>query len=159
MYLKNILDEDFVNYKKPSMYLAFPYCTFKCEKDCGIKCCQNSELMLAQNFEVSIETIIKRYLSNPISKAVVCCGLEPLDSYDDIISLLTKLRFEYNCDDDFVIYTGYKKEEILDKVEQLSAFKNVIIKFGRFIPNAEPRFDDVLKVKLASSNQYAEKIS
>lgn len=159
MYLKSILDEDFVNYKKPSMYLAFPYCTFKCEKDCGIKCCQNSELALAQNFEVSIETIIKRYLSNPISKAVVCCGLEPLDSYDDIISLLTKLRFEYNCDDDFVIYTGYKKEEILDKVEQLSAFKNVIIKFGRFIPNAEPRFDDILKVKLASSNQYAEKIS
>ena len=159
MYLKNILDEDFVNYKKPSMYLAFPYCTFKCEKDCGIKCCQNSELALAQNFEVSIETIIKRYLSNPISKAVVCCGLEPLDSYDDVISLLTKLRFEYNCDDDFVIYTGYKKEEILDKVEQLSAFKNVIIKFGRFIPNAEPRFDDILKVKLASSNQYAEKIS
>ena len=159
MYLKSILDEDFVNYKKPSMYLAFPYCTFKCEKDCGIKCCQNSELALAQNFEVSIETIIKRYLSNPISKAVVCCGLEPLDSYDDIISLLTKLRFEYNCDDDFVIYTGYKKEEILDKVEQLSAFKNVIIKFGRFIPNAEPRFDDILKVRLASSNQYAEKIS
>lgn len=159
MYLKNILDEDFVNYKKPSMYLAFPYCTFKCEKDCGIRCCQNSKLALAKNFEVSIETIIKRYLSNPISKAVVCCGLEPLDSYDDIISLLMKLRFEYNCDDDFVIYTGYKKEEILDKVEQLSAFKNVIIKFGRFIPNAEPRFDDILRVKLASSNQYAEKIS
>ena len=35
--------EDFTNYKKPSMYIAFPSCTFKCEGECGQKICQNSK--------------------------------------------------------------------------------------------------------------------
>ena len=38
---------------------------------------------------------------------------------------------------------------------RLSKFANVIIKFGRFIPNQKPHFDEVLGVELASPNQYA----
>ena len=70
---------------------------------------------------------------------------------------ITQLRVE--CLDDVVIYTGYNKEEIIDKVLVLSQFKNIIIKFGRYIPGQEKHYDNILGVYLAANNQYAEKIS
>ena len=63
------------------------------------------------------------------------------------------------CDDDIVIYTGYNKEEIVDKITQLADFKNIIIKFGRYVPNRPSRYDEILGITLVSDNQYAEKIS
>ena len=36
--------------------------------------------------------------------------------------------------------------------------KNIIIKFGRFIPNRPSRYDEVLGVELASDNQFAKRI-
>lgn len=159
MILKDILDEDFVNYKKASMYIAFPYCTFKCEKDCGIKCCQNSSMVQQKNMECNPDKIIKRYVDNEITHAIVCCGLEPLDSFNDVVTLLDLLRNKYHCNDDFVIYTGYKEEEVEDKVKQLSQYPNVIMKFGRFVPNQESRYDEVMGINLASPNQYGKKIS
>lgn len=158
MIIKDILDEDFVNYKKPSMYIAFPYCSFKCEKECGIACCQNSKLALSKNIELSADNIVERYMNNPITKAIVCCGMEPFDSFSDILELLVKLR-DRKCCDDFVIYTGYYKQEIQDKVNSLKSYPNVIIKFGRYIPNQSSIYDPILGVNLASNNQYAEKIS
>ena len=50
-------------------------------------------------------------------------------------------------------------EEIIDQVEKLMDFKNIIIKFGRYIPDRPSKFDEVLGVTLASDNQYAERIS
>ena len=44
MKIKGIIAEDFVNYKKPSMFIGFPTCTWKCEKECGIEMCQNKGL-------------------------------------------------------------------------------------------------------------------
>ena len=38
-------------------------------------------------------------------------------------------------------------------------WENIIIKFGRYIPNQEKHYDDVLGIELASDNQYAEVIS
>ena len=38
-------------------------------------------------------------------------------------------------------------------------YKNIIIKYGRYIPNQTPHRDEVLGVNLASDNQYAERIS
>ena len=32
MIIKGLIDEDFINYKKPSMVIEFPYCNFKCDK-------------------------------------------------------------------------------------------------------------------------------
>lgn len=159
MIIKNILDEDFVNYKKPSMYVAFPYCTFKCEKEAGAKFCQNSPLALAANISIGEEELIERYLNNTITKAIVCCGLEPMESFPELVSLLNKLRCQYHCDDDFVIYTGFNKDEILTKIDVLKQYNNVVIKYGRYKPGQAPHFDEVLGVKLASDNQYAERIS
>ena len=39
--IKQLSIGDFVNYKKPSLLIGLPYCSFKCEKESGIACCQN----------------------------------------------------------------------------------------------------------------------
>lgn len=157
MKLRGLIDEDFVNYKKASMFLIFPHCTWKCEKECGIKCCQNSSVAKLPIIEIETDKLIKRYLENPITHAIVLGGLEPLDSFDEVIELISKLR--ENSQDDIVIYTGYKEEELNQKLEILKKYSGIIVKFGRFIPNAKHRYDEVLGVELASENQFARRIS
>ena len=159
MIIKGITDEDFVNYKKSSMMIAFPYCTFKCDKECGRVVCQNSPLANEPNIEIETEQLIERYLNNGITEAIVCAGLEPLDSFDELSKFILYLRDQYHCNDDVVIYTGYNKEEIpKNHIKELSNCINVIIKYGRYIPNQEPHYDEVLGVNLASDNQYAERL-
>jgi hypothetical protein len=157
MKLKGIRMEDFTNYKKPSMYIAFPSCTFKCERECGKKMCQNSSLTLAPDIDISINSLIERYMDNPITHAVICAGLEPFDSWEDLQCFI--MNFRYWSGDDLVIYTGYNKEEIQDKIEWLRLYEPIIVKFGRFVPNQQPHYDEILGIKLASDNQYAERIS
>ena len=153
MKIKGLISEDLVNYKKPSMTIIFPYCTFKC----GEGYCQNSELAKAPIIEMNVNNLVDRYINNPITEAVVMQGLEPFDSWNDLKSFIHELR-EY-CNDDIVIYTGYDKNEIIEKINELSKYTNIIVKFGRYIPNQEKHFDDLLEVYLASNNQYAERIS
>lgn len=156
MIIKGIIDEDFINYKKPSMIIEFPYCSFKCDKECGQQVCQNSTLANEPNISISVYKIIDRYLNNPITKAIVCQGLEPFDSKNDLITFIDRLR--RRTDDDIIIYTGYTKKELQKEIQLLQNFNNIIIKFGRFIPNQPSHFDDILGVTLASPNQYAERI-
>ena len=153
MKIKGLITEDFVNYKKASMTIIFPYCTFKCGKDY----CQNSSLAKTPIIEISIDDLVNRYINNPITEAVVMQGLEPFDSWNDLKEFVQKLR-EYN-NDDIVIYTGYNKDEVSKYIEELSVYPNIIIKFGRYIPNQDGHYDDVLGVYLISNNQYAERIS
>ena len=58
--------------------------------------------------------------------------------------------------DPIVIYTGYKEEELTEQIKFLQKFDNIIVKFGRFIPDSLHIFDTVLGVTLASNNQYAK---
>ena len=155
--IKGIRMEDFTNYKKPSMYIAFPSCTFKCERECGQKICQNSSLVQSTTLEVGVKSIVNKYINNPITSAIVIGGLEPLDSKEDLFILIS--YFRVSTQDDIVIYTGYKEEEIKNQLQYLRAYRNIIVKFGRFIPDQQPHYDEVLGVKLASDNQYAELIS
>ncbi len=159
MKVKGIIYEDFVNYKKCSMTIIMPYCSFKCDKECGYPVCQNSKLANDPNIDISIDKIIDQYIDNPITHSIVFQGLEPFDSWDDLEQFIYRFRIVYACIDDVVIYTGYNKEEIKDKVGLLGCFTNIIIKFGRFIPNQDSHYDEILGVKLASNNQYAEKIN
>lgn len=152
--LINVIDEDFVNYRVPSMTLMFPYCTFKCGKEN----CQNYGIKI-KVLEVSEERLCERYKNNLIAEAIVCQGLEPIDSFYELYDFINTLRNEYRIDDDVVIYTGYNKDEIKDQVERLTVFPNIIMKFGRFIPDQEHHYDEILGVELASPNQYAEYIS
>lgn len=157
--LKGILDEDFINYRFPSMTLMFPSCTFKCDVD-GKCLCQNSMLAKAESVDVSIKEVCRRYFNNPITSSIVCQGLEPFDSWEELYEFIWTVRFHCVCLDDIVIYTGYNKEEIQDKIDELSELAaNIVVKFGRYLPDQEPHYDEVLGVELASDNQYAERIS
>ena len=159
MILKGLIDEDFVNYKKPSMVLFFPNCTFKCEKECGERVCQNGTLANSPSITVSNTDICTRYISNTISKAITCGGLEPMDSFEDLMELIGLLRNDYKCSDDIVIYTGYTESECHHNkwIERLSPFKNIVFKFGRFVPYQKPHFDSVLGINLISDNQYGKR--
>lgn len=111
--------------------------------------------------EIEAKNIVQRYLSNPISKSLVCGGLEPFDSWNDLHELVR--LFRENTNDDIVIYTGYKEFENDDfdnHLEILAAlYPNIIIKFGRFIPDRSSVYDATLGVTLQSDNQYAVTIS
>ena len=159
MEIKGIIHEDFVNYKMCSMTIAMPYCTFKCDKECGIDVCQNSKLAKEPTIDIPAAKIIEQYLHNPLSHAIVFQGLEPFDSYNDLYYFIYALRFVFKNDDPVIIYTGYNKDEILSKIDDLRKFSNIIIKFGRYIPNQKPHYDEILGVNLASDNQYAEIIT
>ena len=157
MKIKGIIHEDFVNYKKPSMVIEFPYCNFKCDKECGQAVCQNSSLANSPTHDVPVDKIVLSYLKNSITSALVCQGLEPFDSEEELYQLIKFFR-KYT-DDDIVIYTGYTEEELQEWISVLQAtFKNIIIKFGRFVPNSPAYYEPLLGVFLASSNQYAKKI-
>ena len=156
--IRGLIEEDFVNYKKPSMYIAFPYCTFKCDKECGYSVCQNSSLVTnSEIIDIDEQKIVNRYIDNPITTSIVISGLEPFDSYKDLFILIK--AFREKTLDDIIIYTGYNKNEIENSIEELKQFKNIFIKFGRFIPNQQKHYDNILQVNLASPNQYGEKIS
>lgn len=166
MIVKGILFEDFVNYKKPVMYIAFPKCSFKCDKENGVQLCQNCSLAHDPDIEVSNLSVIERYLSNPFTHGVVIGGLEPFDTPEQLLSFVKAFREQTS--EPIVIYTGYTEYEI----ETGNFYNNdyetnkniwetikdygVIVKFGRFRPNQEKHYDEVLGVYLASDNQYAK---
>jgi hypothetical protein len=153
MKVKGVISEDLVNYKKISMTIMFPHCDFKC----GAELCQNSPLAKSKTYDVDIDKTIEKYLNNPITEAVVMQGLEPIDSWVELQLFIEKFREKSN--DDIVIYTGYYKKEIIDKINWLKSYDNIVVKFGRFIPGHNKHYDNVLGIELASDNQYAEVIS
>ena len=156
MKLKGLIDEDFVNYKKPSMFISTYTCSFKCDKECGQAVCQNLPLVSQPTLEVDNTDLCVRYLNNDISQAVVIGGLEPFDDFKDLNKFVT--CFRSFCNDDIVIYTGYNEDEIKDYITEFKWIRDLYIKFGRFIPNQQPHYDETLGVNLASDNQRGIKI-
>jgi hypothetical protein len=152
MIVKDIIDEDFVNYREPSMLIAFPYCTGKCGKEC-----QNKDLMNSGDILITTEDLIARFINNPITSAIVCGGLEPMDSFPELLDFLFALRRQ--SDATVVIYTGYEPNEIDSHLNDLQYISNIIVKFGRYIPNEAPHYDEVLGVELSSNNQYGRVVS
>ena len=161
MRIKTLIDEDFVNYKKSSMFIGSISCGGKCctEGNFPLSVCQNDGWRKNAPIDVRDENIVKRYMNNGISQAIVLGGLEPMEQPDEIVELVRVLREDFDCHDDVVIYTGYYPDEVATVLDRLREFDNIIVKFGRYIPNMKSRFDDVLGVYLASENQYAVKIS
>ena len=157
MKIKGLIDEDFVNYKKPSMFISTYTCSFKCCKECGQAVCQNLPLATAPVIEVGYKELVDRYMSNNISQAICLGGLEPFDDIDELMAFICEFRSR--CNDDIVIYTGYYENEVQPYIDKLKAnFKNIIVKFGRYVPNQEPHYDETLGVNLASDNQRGIKI-
>lgn len=161
MVIKSFKDDDFVNYRKPSMFIITPTCSFKCDKENNCLMCQNSHLAHEPTHNIETKVLIDRYIDNPITKAIVFGGLEPLDTFDDLLDFVKVLREDYQCDDDVVIYTGYTEGEVgalfYLQFSALIQYSNIIIKYGRFRPNQTPHYDEVLGVNLISDNQYAKR--
>ena len=141
------------------MFIATCMCDWKCCKELNmdICLCQNSPIATQKNHNFSDTRIVNRYLKNKLTSAIVIAGLEPLLQWDQLLALIQQFRSK--TDDDIVIYTGYKENELYEQIAALKAFQNIIIKFGRYVPNQQSHYDEVLGVDLASDNQYAERIS
>ena len=160
MKVKDILPEDFVNYKLPSMFITTWFCDWKCCNELGLDVgvCQNAPLAQFKNKEIDNQIIYEQFAKNPITKAVVIGGLEPMIQINEVIDLINLFRTNgENCP--FVIYTGYYPNEIPKPLDEIKKYSNIIIKFGRFIPNQDSHYDEVLGINLASNNQYAQQIS
>lgn len=160
MRVKGIVEEDFVNYKTPSMFINTCFCDFKCctEQNLDRGVCQNAPLAQAPIRDIPDDVILHHFSDNPITKAVVVGGMEPMLQIDELVELISLFR-KSGQEEPFVIYTGYYPEEISEQLDRLSSYKNLIVKFGRYIPGMNSRYDEVLGVRLASENQFARVIS
>ena len=135
-------------------------CTFKCCKN-NPCLCQNYETRNYKSVKCNIDDLIERYEKQDISHSITFQGsLEVLDNLKQLLWFIYYFRKKHN--DDIYIWTGYTEEECEDLIyliKEKMQFPNIIIKFGRFIPNQKPHYDEVLGVNLISDNQYAKRIS
>lgn len=160
MRVKQIVYEDFTNYKLPSLFLGSCFCDFKCciEQNIDKSICQNEPLYHSPIIDIPDKQIYNQFINNSITKSCVIGGMEPLIQINEVIGLISYFRsHDENCP--FIIYTGYYKQEISKEIDRLAQFSNIIVKFGRFHLGQESHYDEILGVNLASNNQYAEVIS
>lgn len=159
MKIKMIVDEVFQDYKKTAMMIATCKCDWKCMVEQGLNpdVCQNYSLAKEKDIDMADDEIIRRYTNNKITSAIVINGLEPFLQFGELVVFVDKFR--QVCDDDIVLYTGYYPHELEDELKILKRYKNIVVKFGRYIPNRNKRYDDILGIELISDNQFALKIS
>lgn len=160
MRTKWIKDIDFINYKKPSLFIGACGCDWKCCKEQNVdnSICWNNELFGLQITDISPDKLYEKYANNSDTSAIVIGGFEPLLQFNEVLEVIAYFRSN-GCEDDFVIYTGYYPHEIKKEIEILKQYPNIVVKFGRFLIDDKTRYDDVLGLILSSSNQYAIKIS
>ena len=156
MRVRTINEEDYSHYREPSMVIGTCFCTFKCCHEGGFPEteCHNSEMDKLGITDISGDDILALYESNPISKALVFAGLEPLLQFDEVCDLSRAFRTR-NKVDPIIVYTGYKKVEVPLVELGMKEFSPVIIKYGRYVPNQRAHYDEILGVDLVSDGQYA----
>ena len=109
----------------------------------GKELCQNSPLALSPTKEIDVEKIVEDYMKNDLTSAIVFGGLEWMDQFLELLECIE--AFREKTLDDIVVYTGYDKTEIEEHLMILKKYKNIIVKFGRFIPNQKPHYDKILR--------------
>jgi len=160
-HLTGVMEENFNDYKLPSMLISTGFCDDKCSKDLfkskyerGCSLCHNDKLV--ETTPYTFRELLETYTANIITKALVIAGKEPMKEFYILLELVK--YFRTLSSDDIVIYTGYNKFEVLDKIKELEKFPNIIVKYGRWIPYTKKIYDEVLGIELWSCNQYAERL-
>lgn len=159
MILIDVKTDDITDYKKTSLLIAFPYCSGKCHG------CQNAHLQNCKTtITASADDIADLYSNLNTHEAIVMAGLEPFDSFDDVLSIIDSIgNLSKPCD--FVIYTGYNLDEykaqfeveLVNKFKSIKHFdnKNLIVKIGRYDESqTRPWYNKTLGVTLATKNQF-----
>lgn len=164
MRLKFVKVEDFINYKKPSIFLGTCFCDFKCckEQNLPISTCQNEPWSREPIKDYNNELILKTIDESPIIQAIVFGGMEPFQQFPELVEFLkTKSRWENpeTRNMDVVIYTGYNLDELEEELNTLKTFPNIYLKLGRFQPGHQKHYDEVLGISLSSDNQYGIKLT
>jgi len=152
MKLKQILHETYGDYKECSMLLIADNCINKCEG------CHNQHLLQLESKIFPDEEIIKRFVENPLSKAIIFGGLEPMDQAEEVEKFIfTAINMGIACP--IIIYTSYNPlsyvfrcSNVMEAIKQYLG--KVIIKHGPYKKDLKPVFNEDLGVTLASSNQY-----
>lgn len=160
MRLRQVKLEDFVNYKKISLFLGTCFCDWKCciEQKVDLSVCQNTRLVQSIITNYSPKEIYHdMYCASSLHQAIVFGGLEPMLQFNEMLDVID--YFRQNTQDDIIIYTGYEPTEIQQSIEQIKRYPNIFMKFGRFKLNSPHHIDPVLGVELASENQRGVKIS
>ena len=162
MRVRKMLTERFQDYKEPSLYLATCFCDWKCCPD-NPYVCQNHPVAKLPVTEIPDDEILDAYLTDPITKAIVIAGLEPLLQIHEVCRLIRR-AVERGVQTTFVIYTGYTKCEVqrlgfFDELKGIGSGVQIVMKYGRYVPGQQPHFDEALSVDLASDNQYGESLT
>lgn len=144
--------ETFNDYKKSTLYLCGSICTLNCPD------CFHSHLKKEHPTTLSKEQLLEKYIIPTSAEAILFSGLNWFEQSEELYSLIKFIR-DNHIQKDIVIYTGFEKSVITQEIEKLKQFPNIIIKYGRYNENLPKRYDEVLGITLASSNQNAEKIS
>lgn len=149
MHLKQIIDESFGDYKQAAMLLVVPECSWKC------KGCQNTHLAELETKNFPDEEIWGRYEKNAITSAIVMGGLEPFCNMDEVVSFIDA-GVARGQDTPIIIYTGYDISITSDSfIQAAQRYRGqILVKFGRYIPNMPKVYNKHLGVFLASPNQY-----
>ena len=105
MRVKTIVDEDFVNYKTPSMFIGTISCNGKCCFEGGfpLSVCQNDGWRGCAPIDIRDEVIIKRYLQNPLTHSIVFGGLEPIEQAVEVGSYRVSVSIELIDSDNYDI--------------------------------------------------------
>lgn len=161
MLLIDVKTDNITDYKETSVLLIFPYCSGKCGNACHNKYLQN----LSENeyLHTTSKAIKQLYEGLSTHKAIVMAGLEPFDSFDDVLDIVKTICSSHKACD-IVIYSGYKKDEYDEtfKDKLLACYfdyniynnKKLIVKLGRYDEKHKNSWHSViLGVSLATDNQ------
>lgn len=145
--------EVFQDYKKPALMVCTAHCDFKCCKDAGYDVCHNMKVAKQRGVFLPFARLLNMVNKSTLTDAVLFGGLEPFLQADELVQCIEYLR-AHGMTKDIVIYTGYDRSELDQKTLLRLSCSQVIVKFGRYVPNSSPVFDPILGIILASDNQY-----
>lgn len=145
--------EVFQDYKDSAILFSAIDCDWKCCREYGQSICQNQKMHGQREVILPFSRVLET-ICNSYTDAVIFGGLEPMLQADELVQCIEYLR-QQGMSRPIIIYTGYYPHEINTDTLIRLANCHVIMKFGRYDPSYEPKFDDILGITLASGNQFS----